>query len=85
MNTPESEILESNDQYDVKAKSLTDHRKHVLMRGDLFAVLDYSGNIAFGEQGLFFRKPGIFRSLLYPSRASVCSHSARKFAKIMRP
>jgi hypothetical protein len=85
MNTPESEILESNDQYYVKAKSLTDHRTQVLMRGDLFAVLDYNRNIAFGEQGLFFRKLGIFRSLLYPSRASVCSHSARKFAKIMRP
>ena len=56
MNTPESEILESNDQYYVKAKSLTDHRTHVLMRGDLFAVLDYNGNIAFGEQGLFFQE-----------------------------
>jgi hypothetical protein len=56
MNTPESEILESNDQYYVKAKSLTDRRTHVLMRGDLFAVLDYNGNIAFGEQGLFFQE-----------------------------
>jgi glycogen debranching enzyme len=26
------------------------------MRGDLFAVLDYSGNVAFGEWGLFFQE-----------------------------
>ena len=40
-----------------KAEStLFDHRSHVLMRGDLFAVLDYSGNVAFGEQGLFFQE-----------------------------
>ena len=36
--------------------TLFDHRSHVLMRGDTFAVLDYSGNIAFGEQGLFFQE-----------------------------
>jgi glycogen debranching enzyme len=41
----------------LKAEStLLDHRSHVLMRGDLFAVLDYSGNVAFGEQGLFFQE-----------------------------
>jgi glycogen debranching enzyme len=41
----------------LKAEStLFDHRSHVLMRGDLFAVLDYSGNVAFGEQGLFFQE-----------------------------
>ena len=57
MNTPVSEIIEINDQYYVKAESsLADHRTHVLMRGDLFAVLDYNGNIAFGEQGLFFQE-----------------------------
>jgi len=36
--------------------TLFDHRFHVLMRGDLFAVLDYSGNVAFDEQGLFFQE-----------------------------
>jgi glycogen debranching enzyme len=42
---------------DLKAEpTLFDHRSHVLMRGDLFAVLDYSGNVAFGEQGLFFQE-----------------------------
>ena len=41
----------------LKAQStLFDHRSHVLMRGDLFAVLDYGGNVAFGEQGLFFQE-----------------------------
>jgi glycogen debranching enzyme len=57
MNTPESDIIEIDDQYYIEAESsLADHRTHVLMRGDLFAVLDYSGNIAFGEQGLFFQE-----------------------------
>ena len=36
--------------------TLFNRHSHVLMRGDLFAVLDYSGNIAFGEQGLFFQE-----------------------------
>jgi hypothetical protein len=85
MNTPGSKIKESNDQYCVRAESLLkDHRIHVLMRAELFAVLDYKGDIAFGEQGYFFRRPGIFRNLFCSSRASVCSHSARKFAKIMQ-
>jgi glycogen debranching enzyme len=57
MNTPVSEIIEINDQYHVKRESsLADHRTHVLMRGDPFSVLDYNGNIAFGEQGLFFQE-----------------------------
>jgi glycogen debranching enzyme len=57
MNTAVSEIIEINEQYYVKAESsLADNRTHVLMRGDLFAVLDYSGNIVFGEQGLFFQE-----------------------------
>ncbi|MGA8657547.1 MAG: glycogen debranching N-terminal domain-containing protein [Chthoniobacterales bacterium] len=57
MNTAVSEIIEINEQYYVKAESsLADHRTHVLMRGNLFAVLDYSGNIVFGEQGLFFQE-----------------------------
>lgn len=57
MNTAWSKIIESNDQYCVKAESLLkDHRTHVLMRAELFAVLDYKGDIAFGEQGLFFQE-----------------------------
>ena len=57
MNTPVSEIIEVNDQYYVKAESsLADHCTHALMRGDLFAVSDYNGKIAFGEQGLFFQE-----------------------------
>jgi len=48
-NTPQAARLEAE-------PTLFDHRSHVLMRGDLFAVLDYSGNVAFGEQGLFFQE-----------------------------
>ena len=41
----------------LKAEStLFDHRSHVIMRGDLFAVLDYSGSVVIGEQGLFFQE-----------------------------
>jgi glycogen debranching enzyme len=78
----------------LKAEStLFDLRSHVLMRGDLFAVLDYSGNVAFGEQGLFFQEArhlskfliSIRGKHLLPLNAEVSSDNAILWVDLTNP